>query len=163
MFGLSQQIEALRAYAAREGYEVLEEAKDPGQSEASLEHTGMDRVRDPVGAGGVYAMLAQDGERFARGPRTSSICERSSQSTVWLLGPSTTAATVRLRRVIPRSHHPVDVSLLSQHHSTRRPSPKRYDNLYEDEFLENFRLYQRPRGHGAPRMWRWGIQVFSLA
>ena len=35
------------------------------------------------------------------GPRTSSICKRSAQSTVWLLGPSTTAATVRLRRVIP--------------------------------------------------------------
>jgi hypothetical protein len=48
---LSQHIEALRAYAAaREGYEVLEEAKDPGQSEASLEHPGMDRVRDSVAA-----------------------------------------------------------------------------------------------------------------
>jgi hypothetical protein len=65
---LSQHIEALRAYAAaREGYEVLEEAKDPGQSEASLEHPGMNRVRDPVAAGGVYAMSAQDGDRFARG------------------------------------------------------------------------------------------------
>jgi DNA invertase Pin-like site-specific DNA recombinase len=67
LVSLSQQIEALRAYAAREGYEVLEEAKDPGQSEASLEHPGMDRVRDPVAAGGVYAMLAQEGDRFARG------------------------------------------------------------------------------------------------
>jgi hypothetical protein len=67
LVSLSQQIEALRAYAAREGHEVLQEAKDPGQSEASLEHPGMDRVRDPVAAGGVYAMLAQDGDRFARG------------------------------------------------------------------------------------------------
>jgi DNA invertase Pin-like site-specific DNA recombinase len=50
LVSLSQQIEALRAYAAREGYEVLEEAKDPGQSEASLEHPGMDRVRDSVAA-----------------------------------------------------------------------------------------------------------------
>src|SRR5215212_6332154 len=66
-----------------------------------------------------------------RGPRTSSICERSSQSTVWLLGPSTTAATVRLRRVIPRSHHPVLVPLLSQPHSTALPSPKHYDKRYE--------------------------------
>jgi hypothetical protein len=48
LVSLSEQIEALRAYAAREGYEVLEEAKDPGQSEASLEHPGMDRVQDPV-------------------------------------------------------------------------------------------------------------------
>jgi DNA invertase Pin-like site-specific DNA recombinase len=67
LVSLSQQIEALRAYAAREGYEVLEEARDPGQSEASLEHPGMDRVQDPVAAGGVYAMSAQDGDRFARG------------------------------------------------------------------------------------------------
>jgi hypothetical protein len=49
LVSLSQQIEALRAYAAGEGDEVLEEAKDPGQSEASLEHPGMDRGRDPVG------------------------------------------------------------------------------------------------------------------
>jgi hypothetical protein len=94
----------------------------------------MDRVRDPMAAGGVYAMLAQDGDRFARDPRTSTICERSSRSIVWLLGRSTTAATVRLRRVIPRSHHRVDLSLLLQYHSTALPSPKRYDNRYEDKF-----------------------------
>jgi site-specific DNA recombinase len=29
-YSLAQQIEALRAYAAREGYEVLEEVVDPG-------------------------------------------------------------------------------------------------------------------------------------
>jgi site-specific DNA recombinase len=29
---LAQQIEALREYAAREGYEVIEEVMDPGQS-----------------------------------------------------------------------------------------------------------------------------------
>ena len=97
------------------------------------------------------------------GPRTSSICEGSSQSTVWLLGPSTTAATVRLRRVIPRSHHPVDLSFLSQHHSTALPSPKRYDKRYEEEILKNIRPRQLPRDHEdmgvAPRMRRWGTQV----
>jgi DNA invertase Pin-like site-specific DNA recombinase len=31
-YSLSQQIEALREYAAREGYEVLEEVVDPGVS-----------------------------------------------------------------------------------------------------------------------------------
>jgi hypothetical protein len=30
-YSLAQQIEALRAYAAREGYEVLEEVVDPGE------------------------------------------------------------------------------------------------------------------------------------
>ena len=45
-YSLAQQIEALRDYAAREGYEVLEEITDPGQSGASLERPGMDCVRD---------------------------------------------------------------------------------------------------------------------
>ncbi len=67
-YSLAQQIEALRAYAAREGYEVLEEVSDPGQSGASLERPGMDRVRDLVAAGGVSVVLAQDRDRFAREP-----------------------------------------------------------------------------------------------
>ena len=41
-YSLAQQIEALRAYAAREGYEILEEVvDDPGQSVASLERPGI--------------------------------------------------------------------------------------------------------------------------
>jgi site-specific DNA recombinase len=52
-YSLAQQIEALRDYAAREGYEILEEVVDPGQSGASLERPGMDRVRDLVAGGGV--------------------------------------------------------------------------------------------------------------
>jgi site-specific DNA recombinase len=53
-YSLAQQIEALRAYAAQEGYEVLEEVSDPGQSGASLERPGMDCVRELVAGGGVY-------------------------------------------------------------------------------------------------------------
>jgi site-specific DNA recombinase len=64
----AQQLEALRAYAAREGYEVLEEVSDPGQSGASLERPGMDHVRDLVAAGGVSVVLAQDRDRFTREP-----------------------------------------------------------------------------------------------
>ena len=67
-YSLAQQMEALREYAAREGYEVLEEVRDPGQSGASLERPGMDRVRDLVAAGGVAVVLAQDRDRFAREP-----------------------------------------------------------------------------------------------
>ncbi len=67
-YSLAQQIEALRAYAAAEGYEVLEEVVDPGQSGASLERPGMDRVRDLVATGGVSVVLAQDRDRFAREP-----------------------------------------------------------------------------------------------
>src|SRR5215204_986340 len=67
-YSLAQQLEALRTYAAREGYEVLEEVVDPGQSGASLERPGMDRVRDLVAAGGVSVVLAQDRDRIAREP-----------------------------------------------------------------------------------------------
>ena len=67
-YSLAQQMEALREYTAREGYEVLEEVTDPGQSGASLERPGMDQVRDLVAAGGVSVVLAQDRDRFAREP-----------------------------------------------------------------------------------------------
>ena len=65
-YSLAQQLEALREYASREGYEVLEEVQDPGQSGASLGRPGLDWVRDLVAAGGVSVVLAQDRDRFAR-------------------------------------------------------------------------------------------------
>ena len=43
-YSLAQQLEALRTYAEREGYEILEEVSDPGQSGASLERPGMDHI-----------------------------------------------------------------------------------------------------------------------
>ena len=61
-------MEALREYAASEGYDVLEEVTDPGQSGASIARPGMDRVRDLVAAGGVSVVHAQDRDRFAREP-----------------------------------------------------------------------------------------------
>ena len=59
-YSLAQQTEALREYAAREGYEVCEEIVDAGQGGASLERPGMDHVRDLVRGGGVSVVLAQD-------------------------------------------------------------------------------------------------------
>ena len=67
-FSLAQQIEALRAYAAQEGYEVLEVVEDRGESGATLERPGLDHVRDLVAAGGVSVVLAQDRDRIAREP-----------------------------------------------------------------------------------------------
>src|SRR5215203_3521644 len=67
-YSLAQQLEALREYAAREGYEVLEEVSDPGESGATLERPGLDSVRDLVAGGGVSAVLAQDRDRFSREP-----------------------------------------------------------------------------------------------
>jgi site-specific DNA recombinase len=75
-YSLAQQMEALRQYAAREGYEVLEAIVDPGQSGASLERPGMDRVRDLVAAGGVSVVLAQDRDRFAREPAYHYLLKR---------------------------------------------------------------------------------------
>jgi site-specific DNA recombinase len=75
-YSLAQQIEALREYAAREGYEVLEEVVDPGQSGASLERPGIDRVRDLVAGGGVYVVLAQDRDRIAREPAYHYLLKR---------------------------------------------------------------------------------------
>src|SRR5918994_1925575 len=75
-YSLAQQLEALTVYAAREGYEVLEEVQDPGQSGASLERPGMDRVRDLVAAGGVSVVLAQDRDRFAREPAYHCLLRR---------------------------------------------------------------------------------------
>src|SRR5215218_10442639 len=67
-YSLAQQLEALRSYATQEGYEIIEEVEDPGQSGASLERPGMDRVRDLVAARRVSVVLAQDRDRFAREP-----------------------------------------------------------------------------------------------
>src|SRR5215212_7374911 len=67
-YSLAQQLETLREYTARKGYEVLEEVDDPGQSGASLERPGMDRVRDLVAASRVSVVLAQDRDHFARKP-----------------------------------------------------------------------------------------------
>src|SRR5918997_1446772 len=75
-YSLAQQLEALREYAAREGLQVLEEVEDPGQSGATLERPGMDRVRDLVSAGGVSVVLAQDRDRFSREPAYTYLLKR---------------------------------------------------------------------------------------
>lgn len=67
-YSLAQQLEALREYATHEGYEILEEVSDPGQSGATLERPGMDRIRELVEGGGVSIVLAQDRDRIAREP-----------------------------------------------------------------------------------------------
>jgi site-specific DNA recombinase len=67
-FSLAQQLEALRDHAAREGYEVLEEVADPGESGAYLERPGLDRVRELAAAGGLAVVLAQDADRISREP-----------------------------------------------------------------------------------------------
>jgi predicted site-specific integrase-resolvase len=74
-YSLAQQLEALRVYCEREGYEVLEEVSDPGQSGASLERPGKDRVRDIVAAGGVSG---------TRSPHPQSLNISSCRTPFWV-------------------------------------------------------------------------------
>jgi site-specific DNA recombinase len=67
-YSLAQQVEACRTWCEREGYEVLEEISDRGQSGATLQRLGMDRVRDLVAGGGVSVIVAQDADRITRDP-----------------------------------------------------------------------------------------------
>jgi predicted site-specific integrase-resolvase len=79
-YSLAQQLEALREYAAREGYEVLEEVQDAGQSGASLERPGLDYIRTLVSEGG----------RRSRADSSSSLMPSSSGTlALWTLASST--------------------------------------------------------------------------
>ena len=79
-YSLDQQIDALRAWAAQEGYKVLAEVRDEGWSAAYLERPGLDKVRDLVEAGGVSVVVAQDADRITREPAHRAFldgeCER---------------------------------------------------------------------------------------
>ena len=85
-YSLAQQMEALREHAAREGYEVLEEAVDRGHSGATLQRPGIDRVRQLVAAGGVSAVLAQDRDRIAREPTHHRLLQREFEERGCKLG-----------------------------------------------------------------------------
>ena len=67
-YSLDQQIDALRELAAKEGYKVLEEVRDPGYSGKTLDRPGLQRVKELVSGGGVDAVLIQDRDRLSREP-----------------------------------------------------------------------------------------------
>lgn len=97
-YSLAQQMEALRDHATREGYEILEEVSDPGQSGATLARPGMDRVRDLVAAGGVAVVLVvQDRDRLVGNRRFTTCSRRSSRSTAAPCGRSTIGVTTAPR------------------------------------------------------------------
>jgi site-specific DNA recombinase len=66
-YSLSDQGNALRQWAGREGYEVFEEVADEGWSGAYLERPGLDRVRHLVAEGGVDVVAVLFRDRVARG------------------------------------------------------------------------------------------------
>lgn len=71
-YSLPDQKQALRDWAASEGYEVLEEVADEGWSGAYLERPGLGQVRDLVEAGGVAVVAALFRDRIARGSTSRS-------------------------------------------------------------------------------------------
>lgn len=62
-YSLDDQRDALRTWAAEEGYEVLEEVEDGAWSGGFLTRPGFDRVRELVTRepGGVHAVAASTG------------------------------------------------------------------------------------------------------
>jgi DNA invertase Pin-like site-specific DNA recombinase len=100
-YSLAQQIEALREYAAHEGYEVLEEVANLGQSGASLERPGMNHIWYQVAAGGVSVVLTQDRDRFAREPAYHYLLRQEFEGRGTKSAPSMTAATTPLKASSP--------------------------------------------------------------
>ena len=65
-YSIPEQLRELRAYAAREGYRVLEEAVDDGHSGADPHRPGLRRVMQLAEAGAVDVVLAKKRNRLFR-------------------------------------------------------------------------------------------------
>ena len=63
-YGLDYQLDDLRAWASRLGYEVIEEVREPGISRESWERPGLNRVRELAEAGQIDAVLAWRRDRY---------------------------------------------------------------------------------------------------
>src|SRR5215471_13492464 len=63
---IGSQVEALRAYAAKNGMEVIEEFTDEGYSGARLDRPALDRMRDLAERRGFEVLLTYCTDRLAR-------------------------------------------------------------------------------------------------
>lgn len=63
---IGSQLEALRAYAAKNGIEIIQEYTDEGYSGARLDRPGLDRMRDLAEQGGFDVLLTYCSDRLAR-------------------------------------------------------------------------------------------------
>ena len=63
---IGSQLEALRAYAAQNGMQVVEEFTDEGYSGARLDRPGLDRLRDLAEQSGFEVLLTYCTDRLAR-------------------------------------------------------------------------------------------------
>ena len=62
------QLRGLREYAAREGFEVVEEVEDLGEKRHTLERLGIDRLRDLAETGAVSEVWAWEWSRYGSFP-----------------------------------------------------------------------------------------------
>jgi site-specific DNA recombinase len=93
-YSLAQQMEALREYAAREGYEVLEEVRDPGQSGASLERPWDGPRARPGGCWRRFGGAGPGpGPVSPASPPTTTCCRREFEEHGTKIRASTTAGT----------------------------------------------------------------------
>ncbi len=63
---IQSQVEALRAYAASKGYQVVAEYQDDGYSGATLQRPGLDRLRDGMQRGDYDVAVFHSPDRLAR-------------------------------------------------------------------------------------------------
>jgi len=78
-YSLSDQRRELEAWAAREGYEVLEVLEDAAWSGGDLTRPGLDRMRDLVERGGVDAVVTLFRDRLARGVYATLLAEEFAE------------------------------------------------------------------------------------
>lgn len=78
-YSLSDQRRELEAWAAREGYQVLEVLEDGAWSGASLVRPGLDRLRELVRDGGVGAVAVLFRDRLARGVYAGLLAEEFAE------------------------------------------------------------------------------------
>ncbi len=79
MFGIKVLLHELEAWAAREGYNVLEVIEDGAWSGASLVRPGLDELRELVAAGGVDAVVTLFRDRLARGVYADLLAEEFAE------------------------------------------------------------------------------------
>ena len=65
-FGLSSQLSELRAYAAKAGYEVVQEFVEDGYSGADMDRPALTKLREAIRSQSVSHVLVHDPDRLAR-------------------------------------------------------------------------------------------------
>jgi site-specific DNA recombinase len=74
-YSLADQLDTLRRWCSKNGYEIVDEVEDGGYSGAYLERPGLDRVREMVATGSVNVVVVLFRDRIARGVYAQLLAE----------------------------------------------------------------------------------------